>query len=80
MQQPQYQQIYKHYKGDLYMVYGIGNHSETLEPLVIYHKIKDQSLWVRPLTMFCEKVQVNDCWVDRFMLVDDNECPSKSLQ
>ncbi len=33
--------IYKHYKGKMYEVLGIGRHSETLEEFVIYKTLYD---------------------------------------
>ncbi|MCL2371700.1 DUF1653 domain-containing protein [Candidatus Saccharibacteria bacterium] len=48
--------IYKHYKGDLYLVEDLAEHSETGEKLVIYRGLyADSPLYVRPLAMFLEK-------------------------
>ena len=45
--------IYKHFKGDYYLVEDIAKYSETEETVVIYRKLYDDgSLWVRPLDMF----------------------------
>lgn len=52
--------IYKHYKGNLYEVIGVGRHSETKEELVFYRGLNDspefgpRPLWVRPLASFLE--------------------------
>lgn len=44
---------YRHYKGGEYEVLGVTRHSETLEPLVLYRPLYDDSgLWVRPHAMF----------------------------
>ena len=49
--------IYHHFKGDYYLVEGVGTDSETGEEVVIYRKLYgDGGLWVRPLTMFTEPV------------------------
>ena len=49
--------IYKHFKGDYYLLVDLAKHSETGEDYVIYRKLyEDCSLWVRPLTMFLEEV------------------------
>ncbi len=52
--------IYKHYKGDLYLVIDIAYDSETLEEMVVYRELhSDNKLWVRPLKMFLEEVNKN---------------------
>jgi hypothetical protein len=62
--------IYKHYKGNLYKVIGVAQHSETKEELVVYHKVDDEkNLWVRPKEMFLENVTVNDEMRPRFKLI-----------
>ena len=49
--------VYKHYKGDLYIVEDIGYHSETLEKLVVYRALYgDNKLWCRPYNMFLEEL------------------------
>ncbi len=43
---------YRHFKGNLYEVIGVANHSETLEPMVVYRALYgDGGLWVRPASM-----------------------------
>jgi hypothetical protein len=52
--------IYKHYKGDLYLVEDICYHSETLEKMVIYRALYgDNKLWCRPYDMFFDCVNKN---------------------
>ena len=49
--------VYKHFKGDCYLVQDIAQYSETQEKVVIYRKLYgDGSLWVRPLEMFLSEV------------------------
>lgn len=60
---------YKHYKGKLYEVIGTAQHSETLEVLVVYKALyqpEGENLWVRPLKMFTEEVEVNGKKMKRF--------------
>jgi len=58
---------YKHYKGNLYEVIGIAHHSETLEDMVVYRALyNDFDLWVRPLSMFLENVEINGVTMPRF--------------
>ena len=49
--------IYKHFKGDYYLLVDVAKHSETGEDYVVYRKLyEDCALWVRPLDMFLEEV------------------------
>ena len=44
--------VYRHFKGDYYLVEALARDSETNEPCVIYRKLYgDGGLWVRPLDM-----------------------------
>lgn len=64
---------YRHYKGNFYEVIDIARHSETEEELVVYRKLyDDHSLWVRPLGMFLENVQVDGRSVPRFEWIGEN--------
>lgn len=51
--------IYKHFKGDKYMVLNFATHSETGEEYVIYKKLNDTKIWIRPVSMFMSKVDKN---------------------
>ena len=60
---------YKHYKGNIYEVIGFARHSETLEELVVYkatYQKEGENLWVRPLNMFLETVEIGGVVVNRF--------------
>ena len=60
MQELKINGIYKHYKGDLYLVEDVAYHSETQEKLVVYRTLYgDNRLWVRPYEMFLEEVNKN---------------------
>jgi hypothetical protein len=49
---------YRHYRGGEYEVVGVARHSETLEPLVLYRPLYNQTgLWVRPYGMFFEHIE-----------------------
>jgi hypothetical protein len=53
--------IYKHYKGNLYEVIDIANHSETLEKMVVYKALYGEGeLWVRPIEMWSEIVVLSN--------------------
>jgi len=59
--------LYQHYKGNQYEVIDIVRHSETEEELVLYRALYgERGLWVRPLAMFTEKVNVDGLCMPRF--------------
>ena len=63
---------YRQYKGNEYLVLGVALHSETLEKLVVYRAdYGDGGLWVRPLSMFCEIVEISGVQRARFQCLDD---------
>lgn len=60
-------QKYKHFKGNEYLVLHLAKHSETEEDMVVYQALYgERGIWVRPLRMFEEKVEVNGMIVNRF--------------
>ena len=66
--------IYKHYKGNLYQVIEVATHSETGEELVVYRTLYgDYSMWVRPLNMFQERVEIDGREVPRFSFVEPSD-------
>jgi len=58
---------YRHYKGNEYEVVGVARHSETMEEVVVYRALYGEGgLWVRPLSMFMEEVEVEGKRIPRF--------------
>ena len=61
---------HKHYNGPEYEVIGEAKHSETLEDLVVYKDSRGE-LWVRPVKMFLEEVEVNGKKIPRFKYIGE---------
>lgn len=78
---------YRHYKGRDYQVLGQVKHSETEQNLVLYKPLYVESknaentdnentgLWVRPLEMFLEKVEVGGERLPRFDFIEEVSSP-----
>ena len=61
----------QHYKGNCYEVLGTAKHSETLEEFVVYKALYGEGeIWVRPLEMFGEEVNINGLKVPRFKYIE----------
>ena len=58
---------YKHYKGCVYIVSDVVLHTETQEWYVLYHDKQNPELqFVRPYTMFTERIKVAGKLLPRF--------------
>ena len=58
---------YRHFKGNEYLVLHVAKHSETLEDMVVYQALYgERGVWVRPLSMFLEKKEVDGKMISRF--------------
>ena len=65
--------VYRHFKGNQYLVLHIAKHSETMEITVVYKALYgEQGVWVRPLEMFEEKVVHEGKIVKRFSEININ--------
>ena len=65
--------IYKHFKGHVVQVLGVARHSESGEELVVYKKMENGDVWVRPLHMFLETVDRDGITQPRFQYVGEAE-------
>lgn len=62
--------IYQHYKGNKYKVLSTALHSETLEKIVVYQALHgDLQIWVRPLEMFLEEIEIDGVKRKRFEFI-----------
>jgi len=67
---------YQHYKGKFYEVIGIARHSETLEEFVVYkalynsEEFGENALWIRPLSMFLEIIEIDGKKIPRFRYLE----------
>lgn len=64
---------YRHYKGAVYQVTGVGLDTESLEPVVIYRPthLSKVDFWVRPLAMFTENIIIDGLTTPRFEYIEE---------
>ena len=64
--------VYKHYKGGLYRVLGIGKHTESKGDIVLYQSIDHGSFWARPLREWNDRIPIarQGATIPRFEKVD----------
>jgi len=66
---------YQHSKtGNFYKVIGVAKHSETLEDMVIYECLYNNpksKIWVRPLEIFLEEVEIDGKMTPRFKFIEE---------
>lgn len=57
MRELQINRVYRHFKGDYYLVIDVAYNSETNEKYVVYRALySDNKLWIRPYDMFMSEV------------------------
>lgn len=63
---------YRHFKGNEYEVIGLANHSETMEPMIVYRALYgEHGLWVRPASMWNETLSRDGKVFQRFAYVEE---------
>ena len=66
---------YRHFKGNEYEVIALATHSETGERMVVYRALYgDGGVWVRPASMWDEKVEREGKVFKRFTYMGGEEC------
>ena len=61
---------YRHFKGKEYELICTATHSETMEPMVVYRALYGEfGVWVRPLSMWNQLVEVSGEKVPRFKYI-----------
>lgn len=64
---------YRHYKGHDYHVYEVATHSEDESLYVVYRPLYGEGkLWIRPLEMFTECVDVDGKLQPRFAYIGES--------
>jgi len=64
---------YRHFKGGEYQVLSVGRHTETDEYVVVYRSVDDPSaIWVRPLEMFTDTIELPEGRLRRFEFSDES--------
>ena len=67
-------EYYRHFKGNVYRVLHIANHSETLEEMVVYQAMYgERGVWVRPRSMFEEVIERDGKAFRRFSPISAEE-------
>lgn len=70
--------FYRHFKGNIYEVIGVGKHSETTEELVVYRGLYNSphgygAIWLRPIPMFLETIERDGKTMRRFDPISNEE-------
>ena len=64
--------LYRHFKGNLYKLLYVAKHSETLEEMVVYQALYgEMGIWVRPASMWNERVERDGYSGPRFYPVEE---------
>ena len=63
---------YRHFKGGEYEVLCLAKHSETREEMVVYRALYGEGkVWVRPVSMWNERVERGGTTIPRFTFIGE---------
>ena len=63
---------YKHFKGKEYELIDVVTHSETMEKMILYKPLyNDSGMWVRPASMWNETVERDGVTYKRFTYIGE---------
>ena len=63
---------YRHFKGGEYEVLCLAKHSETREEMVVYRALYGEGkVWVRPVSMWNERVDRGGATIQRFTYIGE---------
>jgi hypothetical protein len=51
-------QVYRHYKGGLYVIVAVAIDEASLEPMVVYRSNRRGTTWIRTLANFIERIKM----------------------
>lgn len=74
--------IYKHWKGNHYIVFGQTTHTESGEVTVVYKNLLDSDLvlYNRPIESFTGLVSVDDEMIPRFEKLSDDQVAELAIE
>ena len=61
--------LYEHFKGDLYLLHCVAQHSEDQSQFVVYQNVRTGRWWLRPRAMWDERVIRDGYNGPRFKLI-----------
>jgi hypothetical protein len=65
--------VYRHYKNNLYQVKCVARDIDRMRPFVVYQSLcGNYEHWIRPLSMFQEKIEHDGKILDRFTYLNNN--------
>jgi hypothetical protein len=70
MRYPMPGERWKHYKGGVYEIITLANHSENQEALVVYKSIPFGSVYARPLAMWEDECELGRIKFKRFEIIE----------